>query len=143
MGPLKGGAFVEVQVIFEGVFAWFNPSAEGAATALYYRGQGIAAIHGKVYAEVDFLVVKASVTLEAYAQASVTFEAYRPTLFALQVRVRAEAKLKILFFTDLVLLPAATRRQHHRRQRVAHPLGDRLDRRPGRPAGASPAPGCR
>lgn len=99
MGPLKGGAFVEVQVIFEGVFAWFNPAAEGAATALYYRGQGIAAIHGKVYAEVDFLVVKASVTLEAYAQASVTFEAYRPTLFALQVKVRAEAKLKILFIT--------------------------------------------
>ncbi|HEX4728986.1 MAG TPA: LysM peptidoglycan-binding domain-containing protein, partial [Jatrophihabitans sp.] len=99
MGPFKGGAFVEVQVIFEGVFAWFNPSAAGVATALYYRGQGVAAIHGKVYAEVDFLVVKASVTLEAYAQASVIFEAYRPTLFALQVKVRAEAKLKILFIT--------------------------------------------
>ncbi|MDX6574004.1 MAG: hypothetical protein QOC86_3160, partial [Gaiellales bacterium] len=99
MGPLKGGAFVEVQVIFEGVLGWFNPSAEGAATALYYRGQGIAAIYGKVYAEIDFLVVKASVTLEAYAQASVTFEAYRPTLFALEVYVRAEAKIKILFIT--------------------------------------------
>ncbi len=99
MGPLRGGAYVEVQVIFEGVFAWFNPSAEGAATALYYRGQGIAAIHGKVYAEVNFLVVKASVTLEAYAQASVTFEAHRPTLFALQVSVRAEARIKILFIT--------------------------------------------
>lgn len=99
MGPLKGGAFVEVQVIFEGVLAWFNPSAEGAASAMYYRGQGIAAIYGKVYAEVDFFVVKASVTLEAYAQASVTFEAHRPTLFALEVSVRAEAKIKILFFT--------------------------------------------
>lgn len=96
-GILGGGAYVEVQVIFQGVLGWFNPSSAGLPSAQYFRAQGIAALHGKVYGYVDFKVIKVSVSLEAYAQVSALFECYRPTQFTLKVSVRAEAKVKILF----------------------------------------------
>ncbi|MCU1723908.1 hypothetical protein, partial [Pseudomonas sp. 5P_5.1_Bac1] len=96
-GILGGGAYVEVQVIFQGVLGWFNPSSAGLPSAQYFRAQGIAALHGKVYGYVDFKVIKVSVSLEAYAQVSALFECYRPTEFTLKVSVRAEAKVKILF----------------------------------------------
>jgi len=96
-GILGGGAYVEVQVIFQGVLGWFNPSSAGLPSAQYFRALGIAALHGKVYGYVDFKVIKVSVSLEAYAQVSALFECYRPTQFDLKVSVRAEAKVKILF----------------------------------------------
>ncbi|MGB4486664.1 MAG: hypothetical protein WBI95_14270 [Pseudomonas veronii] len=96
-GILGGGAYVEVQVIFQGVLGWFNPSSAGLPSAQYFRAQGIAALHGKVYGYVDFKVIKVSLSLEAYAQVSALFECYRPTEFTLKVSVRAEAKVKILF----------------------------------------------
>ena len=98
-GPLSGGAYVELEVIFQGVLAWFHPAESSASTALYHWAQGIVAIHGKVFASVDFGVVKASVTLEAYAQATVVFESCRATRFALEVHVEAEAEIEILWVT--------------------------------------------
>ncbi|MFC5740612.1 hypothetical protein [Dyella tabacisoli] len=99
IGPLSGGIYVQVEVIFQGVLGWFNPSAAGSSSATYYWGQGIAAIHGKLYGSVDFKIIKVSVTLEAYAQASVVFEAYRPTVFRLAVGVSVEAEVEFLFFS--------------------------------------------
>ena len=98
-GPLSGGVYVELEAIFAGVLGWFNPSAEGAAVARYHRAEAMVALHGKLYAEVDFVVVKASVTLDAYAQVSATFEAYKATHFELEVRVEAEAEVEILGWT--------------------------------------------
>lgn len=98
-GIMAGGAYVELQVIFEGVLGWFEPTSAGTAPAKYFRAQGIAALHGKVYGYVDFKIIKVSVTLEAYAQVSALFECYRPTVFRLDVSVRAEAEVKILFVT--------------------------------------------
>lgn len=98
IGPLSGGIYVQVEVIFQGVLAWFQP-AGGAGSARYHWAQGVAAIHGKLYGEVDFKVVKASVALEAYAQASVTFEAHRATVFALEVSVEAEAEVEVLWIS--------------------------------------------
>lgn len=96
-GILGGGAYVQLEVIFEGVLGFFNPSSAGVASATYFRAQGTAALHGKVYGYVDFKVVKVTVTLEAYAQVSAIFESYQPTVLLLEVSVRAEAKVKILF----------------------------------------------
>jgi hypothetical protein len=98
-GILAGGAYVQIEVIFQGVLGWFNPNSQGVAPAQYFWAQGIVAIHGKVYGYVDFKIVKVSVTLEAYAQVSAIFESYRPTIFLLEVSVRAEAEVKIVFFT--------------------------------------------
>lgn len=96
-GILAGGAYVELEVLFQGVLAWFNPNSSGAAPAKYFKCQGIAALHGKIYGSVDFVVVKVSVTLEAYAQVSVIYECYQPTVFDLSVDVSARASVKILF----------------------------------------------
>lgn len=96
-GILSGGAYVELEVIFMGVLAWFNPTSSGTAPAKYFKCQGIAAIHGKVYGSVDFKVVKVSVTLEAYAQVSIIYEVYKPMLIDLSVDVTAKASVKILF----------------------------------------------
>lgn len=97
VGVLSGGAYVQIEVIFQGVLAWFNPIATGGSSAKFFRAQGVVAIHGKVYGKVDFVVVSASVTLEAFAQAMVVFESYRPLLLDFSVGVRAEASVKILF----------------------------------------------
>lgn len=97
VGVLSGGAYVQIEVIFQGVLAWFHPTSSGAAPATYYRVQGVVAIHGKVYGTVDFVIVSASVTLEAYAQAMVVFECYKPILLDFECGVRAEASIKILF----------------------------------------------
>jgi LysM repeat protein len=96
-GILSGGAYVELQVIFQGVLAWFNPNNSGTPSATYFKCQGIAALHGKIYGSVDFVVVKVSVTLEAYAQISIIYECYQPMLIAMLVSVSAEASIKILF----------------------------------------------
>lgn len=96
-GILSGGAYVELQVIFQGVLAWFNPNSSGAASAVYFKAQGIAALHGKIYGSVDFAVIKVSVTLEAYAQISLTYECYQPLQITMSVSVKASATVKILF----------------------------------------------
>lgn len=98
-GILGGGAYIQIEVIFEGVLGFFNPSSAGVASATYFRAQGTAALHGKVYGYVDFKVIKVSVTLEAYAQVSAIFESYQPTVLMFEVSVRAEAKVKVLFFS--------------------------------------------
>jgi LysM repeat protein len=96
LGPLAGGIYVEVEVIFEGVLGWFHPAAGGRA-ATYYWAQGVAAIHGKLYGSVDFGVIQVLVTLEAYAAAMVTLEAFRPAIFALEVTASVEAEVRIWF----------------------------------------------
>lgn len=96
-GILSGGAYVELQVIFQGVLAWFNPSNNGAASVTYFKCQGVAALYGKIYGSVDFVVVKVSVTLEAYAQISIIYESYQPMLITLSAAVSAQASIKILF----------------------------------------------
>lgn len=96
-GILSGGAYIELQVIFQGVLAWFNPNSSGIAPATYFKCHGIAALHGKVYGSVDFVVVKVSITLEAYAQVSIMYESYQPMQITFSVEVSARASIKILF----------------------------------------------
>lgn len=96
-GILSGGAYVELQVIFQGVLAWFNPSSNGSASVTYFKCQGVAALYGKIYGSVDFAVVKVSVTLEAYVQISIIYESYQPMVLTLAAAVSAKASIKILF----------------------------------------------
>lgn len=96
-GVLSGGAYIEIEVLFQGVLAWFNPTSNGAASAKFYWARGVIAIHGKVYGSVNFFIIQVSLTLEVWAQASVTFESCKPILLDLAVGVRAEASIKILF----------------------------------------------
>jgi hypothetical protein len=96
-GPLSGGAYVEVIAIFEGVFAWFNPAGGAAATEQYHWVGAMVAIHGKVYGQVELSVLKLSVTVEAYAEASIVMESHRATQFDLLAWVTVDAELTIAF----------------------------------------------
>lgn len=99
VGPLSAGAYVELEVIFEGVFALFNPQDSTQDQAVYYWMQGVAALHGKVYGKVDLAVITVNVTLEASATVALMLEAHQPTLVDLNLDVRAKASVKVFFVT--------------------------------------------
>lgn len=96
-GPLKAGLYLQVEVVFEGVLAWFHPDDAAGSKAMYYWAQGTAALVGKVYGKVDFKVIAVDVSFEAYAAATLTLAAYRPTVIAMSVGVRVHASIKIVF----------------------------------------------
>ncbi|MCX4695674.1 hypothetical protein [Streptomyces sp. NBC_01408] len=96
-GPLKADMYVNLVVIFEGVLAWFHPDEGGRSTELYYACRGTVGIVGKLYATVDFKVVRIEVNLQISAMATVELAAHRATVVALNVSVRASASVKILF----------------------------------------------
>lgn len=98
-GPLSAGLALEVFGIFEGVYAPFHPYQATVPKGTYYWFQGTAGVVGKLYGSVDFVVVKASVSVVARAQAVLTLEAHRASYVELSLEVTAKAKIKVLFVT--------------------------------------------
>lgn len=96
-GPLKAGLYVQVMAIFEGVLAWFHPTDQSQPNAMYYWAQGSAGLIGKLYGSVDFKVIKVNVSIEAHAIVTFTFGSYRKTIVELDVAVKVNASVKILF----------------------------------------------
>jgi hypothetical protein len=96
-GPLKAGAYIQVEVVFEGVLAWFHPDDASGSKAIYYWARGSAALVGKVYGEVDFKIISVDISFEAYAAATLTLAAYRPTQIEMSVGVKVHASVKIVF----------------------------------------------
>jgi len=98
-GPLKAGLKVEVYGIFEGVFAPFNPYDRSIGPDNYFWVQGTVGIVGMLYGSVDFVIIKAEVSIVARASATFVIEAHKPSLVDLKLTVTAKAKVKILFIT--------------------------------------------
>ncbi|WP_350334295.1 hypothetical protein [Coralliovum pocilloporae] len=98
-GPLKAGLKVEVYGIFEGVFAPFNPYDKASDPGFYFWVQGTAGIVGTLYGSVDFVVIKASVSIVARASVTLVLEAHKPSDVELKVEVTAKASVKVLFVT--------------------------------------------
>ncbi|MGA8494490.1 MAG: hypothetical protein WB764_03350 [Xanthobacteraceae bacterium] len=96
-GPLSAGAYIQIEVIFEGVLGWFNPDDASSSKAMYYWARGSMALVGKVYGKIDFKIISVDISFEAYATATLTLAAYRPTLIEMSVGVRVNASVKILF----------------------------------------------
>lgn len=96
-GPLKAGFSITVIGILQGSLAWFNPTDKTLPAPMYYWLQGTIAIVGKLYGEVDFKIISVSISVEAYASATLTMEAYGPIYIELRVGVRVSASIKILF----------------------------------------------
>ncbi|MEP7340692.1 MAG: LysM peptidoglycan-binding domain-containing protein, partial [Acidobacteriota bacterium] len=99
IGPLSAGVSVTVVGILQGVFAWFHPSDASTEKALYYWLQGTIAVVGNIYATVDFVVVKANLSLTVYASITLTIEAYKPIIIHMQAGVEVKISVKILFIT--------------------------------------------
>lgn len=97
-GPLKAEISITVQGIVEGVISWFNPR-NGDEREFYYAIRGGIAIVGRLYGEVDFVVI--SVSVEVVARASIQFvvESYKDILIKLAAEVSVKAKAKVLFVT--------------------------------------------
>ncbi|MGW0748135.1 hypothetical protein [Streptomyces sp. NPDC002587] len=98
-GPLQADMYVNLVVIFEGVLAWFHPDEDGGSTELYYACRGTVGIVGRLYATVDFKVVRLDLNLQISAMATVELAAHRATVVALKLSVRASASVRILFIT--------------------------------------------
>jgi LysM repeat protein len=98
-GPLSAGLALQAVGIFEGVYAPFHPYDTALPKDTYYWVQGTAGIVGRLYGEVDFFVVKASVNIEAKAMATLTIEAHAPTNLELSLTVTARASIEVLFVT--------------------------------------------
>lgn len=98
-GVLTGGISVTVVGILEGVIAWFNPNDDSVEKAEYYWIQGTIAIVGKLYATIDFAIIKASIDVTAYASVTLVIEAYQPILISISAGVSVSVSVKIVFFT--------------------------------------------
>lgn len=96
-GPLKAGLYVEVEVVFQGVLAWFHPDDAARPSAMYYWARGTAALVGRLYGSVDFKVISVDVNVEAFAAVTLTLAAHQPTLIEMKVGVRVSASIKIFF----------------------------------------------
>ncbi|MCC6368243.1 MAG: LysM peptidoglycan-binding domain-containing protein [Bryobacterales bacterium] len=98
-GILSGGVTVTVVGVLQGVVAWFHPSASNVPEDQYYWVQGTISIVGKLYATIDFAVIKATLSVTAYATATLTVQAYAPIYISISAGVSVEVSVKVVFFT--------------------------------------------
>jgi LysM repeat protein len=96
-GVLKAGIEVSLEAIIEGVLAWFNPDDKAVASARYYYIEGTAALIGRLYGEVNFAIISASLTVTVSARLTFRIEAYEPIFVELEVYVAVSASVKVLF----------------------------------------------
>ena len=98
-GILKAGLSLSLEVMLEGVLGFYNPSNSADSHALFYSVTGTAKLVGKLYGSVDFVIIKASLSVVLYAQITLNITAYQPILISAMIGVEVQASVKILFFT--------------------------------------------
>ncbi|HEX8127529.1 MAG TPA: LysM peptidoglycan-binding domain-containing protein, partial [Pyrinomonadaceae bacterium] len=106
-GPLKAGFSITVFGIIEGVIAAWHPYAgppagcqpiptSGAVEDNYYFWlQGTFGVIGKLYGTIDFVIIKADVSLLVQVVAQVTFESYRAIPLSISAHVSIKVSIKI------------------------------------------------
>ncbi len=97
LGIMSGGAYITVTGIVVGVFSTFVPEDRSLPTSDYYHLEGTIAIVGRIYATVDFVLIKGSVDLTVYAAVMITMECYEPILIEMEASVRVSVSIKVLF----------------------------------------------
>lgn len=109
LGIIQGGLSVMLSGIFEGVLAFFKPLEEKRAItgvtgrsqpeeAVYYYVRARAGIRGTLFLSVDLKIIGISVSAAISAWCQLTIEAYKKMLVELDVSLKIQAKIKILFF---------------------------------------------
>ncbi|MBV7529890.1 hypothetical protein [Chitinophaga sp. sic0106] len=101
-GVLKAELSLTIQVILEGILAWFelNPTQDqlvpsGKNEVLYYKLSAQAALVGRIYGEIDFVIISASLDVVARIMAQLTLEAYRQTIITFSAEVFASITVRI------------------------------------------------
>jgi hypothetical protein len=98
-GVLKAGATLAVTGILEGTVAWFNPNDRATPSDMFLRVRGSVALVGKLFGEVNFVIIQVRIDVTATAAATILLESYQPTEVELSLTVEVSASLKILFIT--------------------------------------------
>lgn len=99
VGPLSAGISVTVLGILQGTFAYFEPTNKTLSHDIFYKCQGMIGIQGRLWGQVNFYVVKASIDILIDAIASIAFEHYQSTSISVLADVDAEVSVKVLFVT--------------------------------------------
>jgi len=122
-GPLKAGFSITVFGIIEGVIAAWHPypgppagcqpiPTSGAVEDNYYFWlQGTFGVIGKLYGTIDFVIIKADVSLLVQVVAQVTFESFRAIPLSISAHVSIKVSIKIdlgLFSISISFSFAAT-----------------------------------
>lgn len=98
-GILKAELSLTIQVILEGILAWYkaNPTAvvKASQEELYYRIQAQAALVGRIYGEIDFAIISATLEVMVRIAAQLVLEAYRQSLVTFTAEVYAAVKVRI------------------------------------------------
>jgi LysM repeat protein len=97
IGPLSGGAFVTLLGELQGTFASFQPSDSKLSSEQYFDLIGTAALVGQIYGSVDFVLIKASISITVYAEIRLEIQSYEPILIDMSAGVEVSASVKILF----------------------------------------------
>ncbi|GEP96971.1 hypothetical protein [Chitinophaga cymbidii] len=96
-GPLKAELSLTIQVILEGVLAWYkaNPPAQAGNEVLYFRLQAQAALVGRIYGEIDFVIISASLDIMVRIMLQLVLESYRQSLVTFTAEVYASITVRI------------------------------------------------
>lgn len=96
-GPLSAEISITVEGVIEGVISWYNPVDTAQDRELYYKIAGGVAIVGRLYGEVDFGIVSASLEVVARAMIQFVLETYKDIPILLEASVSVRASVKVAF----------------------------------------------
>ena len=95
-GPLKAEISITLEGLIEGVISWYRP-AKGGNETMYYKLTGGLQIVGRLYGEVDLVIL--SISIEVVASATIVFvmEVYQDIQILLSAQVSVSGSIKIGF----------------------------------------------
>jgi len=96
-GPLAAGLTLTLEAIVEGVFADFAPTDKSAPSGFFFHIEGTAALVGRLFGKVDFVVIRVDVSAEATARITLIIESHQPIFVELELDVSVRASIKVLF----------------------------------------------
>lgn len=96
-GILKAGFSITVIGIFEGVIAFYSPnlSTYPGAGETYYKVSATVGIVGRLYGEINFAIISASLDIKVYAYVQMVVEAYRKIPIYLEAGVSVSLRVSI------------------------------------------------
>ena len=100
-GVAAAGVSIQVFGIFEGLFAVFNEDATLPANSTgggtYYYAQATLGISGRLYVKADLKIITISASAEIFCYAKAVLETAKPVYVDLDLYLKLQAKIKILF----------------------------------------------
>jgi hypothetical protein len=99
-GILKAGLSLTLTVILEGIIAKYEPNPSSGVVvsdddAQYFRVKALAALVGRIYGEINFVIITASLDVTAKISATLLVEAFRQTLITFSASVSASVEVRI------------------------------------------------